>query len=134
MFLIARIKIKKICTYRIILKCVYMAKFTPSEIDRLIGQRIQRRRKELGLTAEKLSEYVDISQPQFSRYERGTNKINVAHLVAIATFLKTPISYFFADCMENFEWNGDEFDQVWASLTHSQKSHFVAFIKDLQNH
>ena len=63
-----------------------MAKFTPSEIDRLIGQRIQKRRKELGLTAEKLSEYVDISQPQFSRYERGTNKINVAHLVAIATF------------------------------------------------
>lgn len=65
-----------------------MAKFVPSDIDRLIGQRIQKRRKELGYTAEKLSEYVDISQPQFSRYERGTNKINVAHLVAIATFLK----------------------------------------------
>ena len=48
-----------------------MAKFVPSEIDRLIGQRIQRRRKELGFTAEKLSECVDISQPQFSRYERG---------------------------------------------------------------
>ena len=113
-------------------KCINMAKFTPSEIDRVIGQRIQKRRKELGLTAEKLSEYVDISQPQFSRYERGTNKINVAHLVAIATFLKTPISYFFADCMDDFEWNGDEVDQVWASLTHSQKSHLVAFIKDLK--
>ncbi len=41
-----------------------------------------------------------MSQPQLSKYERGMNKINVAHLVAIATFLKTPISYFFADCMD----------------------------------
>lgn len=109
-----------------------MAQPLASEIDRLVGQRIQKRRKELGLTAEKLSEYADISQPQFSRYERGTNKINVAHLVAIATFLKTPISYFFADCMDNFEWEGDEVEQVWAGLTPSQKSHFAAFIKDLQ--
>ena len=53
-----------------------MAKFVPTNVDRLIGQRIQRKRKELGYTVEKLSEFVNISQPQFSRYERGTNKIN----------------------------------------------------------
>lgn len=109
-----------------------MAQPLASEIDRLVGQRIQKRRRELGFTAERLSEYVNLTQPQLSRYERGTNKINVAHLVAIATFLKTPISYFFADCMDDFEWNGDEVDQVWASLTPSQKSHFVAFLKELQ--
>lgn len=109
-----------------------MAQPLASEIDRLVGQRIQRKRRELGFTAEKLSEYVNLTQPQLSRYERGTNKINVAHLVAIATFLKTPINYFFMDCMDDFEWNGDEVDQVWASLTPSQKSHFVAFLKELQ--
>lgn len=109
-----------------------MAQPLASEIDRLVGQRIQKRRRELGFTAERLSEYVNLTQPQLSRYERGTNKINVAHLVAIATFLKTPISYFFADCMDDFEWNGDEVDQVWAGLTPSQKSHLVAFIKDLK--
>lgn len=103
-----------------------------SNIDKLIGQRIQKRRKELGYTAEKLSEYVDISQPQFSRYERGTNKINLAHLVAIATFLKTPISYFFADCMDQFEWNNDKLDREWQSLTESQKNLFVAFLNDLR--
>lgn len=92
----------------------------------------QKRRKELGYTAEKLSEHVNLTQPQLSRYERGTNKINVAHLVAIATFLKTPISYFFADCMDSFDWSGDEVDRVWAGLTHSQKSHFAAFLKELQ--
>lgn len=67
---------------------IKMAKFTSTEVDKLIGKKIQQKRKELGYTAEKLSEYVDISQPQLSRYERGTNKINVAHLVAIAIFLK----------------------------------------------
>ena len=103
-----------------------------SEIDRLVGQRIQKKRRELGFTAEKLSEYVNLTQPQLSRYERGTNKINVAHLVAIATFLKTPISYFFADCMENFDWNGDEIDRIWTSLTPSQKHTVVQLIKELR--
>ncbi|OOF52645.1 helix-turn-helix domain-containing protein [Rodentibacter trehalosifermentans] len=107
-----------------------MAKFVPSKIDQLVGQRIQRKRKELGLTAEKLSEYVDISQPQLSRYERGTNKINLTHLVAIATFLKTPMSYFFADCMDNLEWSQDELDRTWLELSQSQKSIVVQLVKE----
>ncbi|QIM62335.1 transcriptional regulator [Pasteurellaceae bacterium Orientalotternb1] len=109
-----------------------MAKFTPTDIDRLIGQRIQQKRREKGYSAERLSEYVDISQPQLSRYERGTNKINVAHLVAIATFLKTPISYFFADCMEGAEWNNDELDRHWQELSYSQKSLLVEFINEIR--
>lgn len=103
-----------------------------SEIDRLVGQRIQQKRREMGYSAERLSEYVDISQPQLSRYERGANKINVAHLVTIATFLKTPISYFFADCMGDFEWNNDELDRYWQDLTLSQKTLLVELLKELQ--
>ena len=109
-----------------------IAQLESTEIDRLIGQRIQQKRKELGYTAERLSEYVDISQPQLSRYERGTNKINMSHLVAIATFLKTPISYFFADCMELAEWNHDELDRYWQELTTPQKTMLVAFLKELK--
>ncbi|MFA9489504.1 MULTISPECIES: helix-turn-helix domain-containing protein [unclassified Mannheimia] len=108
-----------------------MAKFVPTDIDRLIGQRIQQKRREMGYSAERLSEYVDISQPQLSRYERGANKINVAHLVAIATFLKTPISYFFEDCM-SFDWNGDELDRYWQELTQSQKALLVELLKELK--
>ncbi|MCK3654595.1 transcriptional regulator [Pasteurellaceae bacterium Macca] len=110
-----------------------MAKFPSTNIDKLIGQRIQQKRRELGYTAERLSEYVDISQPQLSRYERGTNKINLSHLVAIATFLKTPMSYFFADCMEKFEWNNDELDRHWLTLTDEQKTAFVTFLNTLKN-
>ncbi|MEG9487972.1 helix-turn-helix transcriptional regulator [Mannheimia indoligenes] len=109
-----------------------MAQLISTDIDRLVGQRIQQKRREMGYSAERLSEYVDISQPQLSRYERGANKINVAHLVAIATFLKTPISYFFADCMEGFDWNSDEADRYWQELTQTQKSLFVDFLKEIK--
>lgn len=109
-----------------------MAQLISTEIDRLVGQRIQQKRREMGYSAERLSEYVDISQPQLSRYERGANKINVAHLVAIATFLKTPISYFFADCMEAFDWNSDETDRYWQELTKTQKSLLVEFLKEMK--
>lgn len=110
-----------------------MAQLLATNIDKLIGQRIQQRRRELGYTAEKLSECVDISQPQLSRYERGTNKINMSHLVAIATFLKTPISYFFADCMGQFEWNNDELDRHWQELSASQKTLFIPLLKEFGN-
>ncbi|MDY5107184.1 MAG: helix-turn-helix transcriptional regulator [Actinobacillus minor] len=111
-----------------------MAQPLATEIDRLVGQRIQKKRRELGFTAEKLSEYVNLTQPQLSRYERGTNKINIAHLVAIATFLKTPISYFFADCMEEFGWSNDEMelDRHWQELSASQKTLFIPLLKELR--
>ncbi|RRD90603.1 helix-turn-helix domain-containing protein [Conchiformibius steedae] len=106
-----------------------MAQLTSTEIDVLIGKRIQLKRKESGLSAEKLSELIDISQQQLSRYERGTNKINVAHLVNIANFLKTPISYFFSDCMDHADWNSDEQDIYWQMLTRTQKETFITFLK-----
>ncbi|TNG91214.1 helix-turn-helix transcriptional regulator [Pasteurellaceae bacterium USgator11] len=109
-----------------------MAKLEATEVDRLVGKRIQKKRKEYGYSAEKLSELLDISQQQLSRYERGTNKINVAHLVAIAVFLKTPISYFFADCMSGFDWNNDELDRNWQTLTLPQKTALIAFLETLR--
>lgn len=71
-----------------------MAQLSSDSADKQVGQRIQMRRKELGITAQHLAELVDISHQQLSRYERGTNKINVAHLVNIAITLDTPISWF----------------------------------------
>ncbi|MCC8366610.1 helix-turn-helix transcriptional regulator [Xenorhabdus sp. PB61.4] len=66
----------------------------------LVGQRIQQKRKELGITATALAKQIGISQQQLSRYERGTNRINITHLVAICLELETQISWFFEDCFE----------------------------------
>ncbi|MDY4280589.1 MAG: helix-turn-helix transcriptional regulator, partial [[Pasteurella] mairii] len=70
-----------------------MSKLSVTDVDRFIGKRIQQRRKELGLTASALSEQIGIAQQQLSRYERGDNKINVSHLVEIATALDTSIGW-----------------------------------------
>ncbi|MBD2812423.1 helix-turn-helix transcriptional regulator [Xenorhabdus sp. Vera] len=67
----------------------------------LVGERIQTKRKELGITATALAKQIGISQQQLSRYERGTNRINIVHLVDIAEILDTPISWFFDFCRKS---------------------------------
>lgn len=110
-----------------------MAQLQADAIDKMIGKRIQLKRKEHHYSADKLSELIGISQQQLSRYERGTNKINLTHLVNIANFLETPISWFFLDCVEQKEINiMNETEQHWNSLSDYQKESFVAFLKTLK--
>ncbi|MEB7712781.1 helix-turn-helix domain-containing protein [Kluyvera cryocrescens] len=123
-----------------------MAKLASDGTDHLIGKRIQMRRKEVGLTAQELSELIDISQQQLSRYERGTNKINVSHLVRLSIALKTPISWFFIDCFpedftpqtnpSNFVPVKDSdlksrFDFVWNKLSSRQRQALISFMDDV---
>ncbi|WP_375341676.1 helix-turn-helix domain-containing protein [Leclercia adecarboxylata] len=97
------------------------------------------------MTALQLAEYADISQQQLSRYERGTNKINVAHLVNIAFKTNTSISWFFIDCFdENSSGNNKQpefvpvkdivlknrLEQVWPRLTHVQRRVLIMFLDE----
>lgn len=122
-----------------------MAQLSSESTDKQVGQRIQMRRKELGMTAQHLAELVDISHQQLSRYERGTNKINVAHLVNIAIKLNTPISWFFIDCFSTLENESKEqldfvplkdtdlknrFDQIWPRLTHEQRRVLIMLLDE----
>lgn len=54
-----------------------------------IGERIRIRRKELGLSQEKLAEYADISVTHMSHIETGNTKLSLPVLVRIATALNT---------------------------------------------
>ncbi|NUF26626.1 Transcriptional regulator, contains XRE-family HTH domain [Gilliamella bombicola] len=74
-----------------------MVKLAASNTDKIVGKRIQLRRKEMDLTVAQLSEKINLSPQQLARYERGENKINFDHFVKIAEHLKTPISWFFID-------------------------------------
>ncbi|CDL86702.1 helix-turn-helix domain-containing protein [Xenorhabdus cabanillasii] len=84
----------------------------------LIGQRIQTKRKELGITATALAKQIGISQQQLSRYERGTNRINVNHLVAICKILETDVSWFFDECFkeENKEGSVNKLDTQYIPM------------------
>ncbi len=118
-----------------------MKRFIAAEVDLAIGKRIQQRRKEVGFTAENLAEQIGVSQQQFSRYERGATKINVAHLVNIAVILDTPISWFFVDSKaENLTFSDKEqyvpvrndtlklrLDYHWSKLSNEQKRSLISF-------
>lgn len=122
-----------------------MARFLADSVDATIGKRIQQRRKEAAWTAEQLAEQIGVSQQQFSRYERGTTKINVSHLVKIAVVLDTPISWFFADsCADNLNFSAqvhpvpvvdDELkqrlDYQWQQLNKEQKRQLVIFLDSM---
>ncbi|MBD2814620.1 helix-turn-helix transcriptional regulator [Xenorhabdus sp. Flor] len=67
-------------------------------VSMLVGKRIQMKRKELGITAAELADRIGVSHQQLSRYERGTNRISLEHLVVVSITLKTPVSWFLEDC------------------------------------
>lgn len=122
-----------------------MSKLVAAEIDVAVGKRIQQRRKEVGFTAENLAEQIGVSQQQFSRYERGVTKINVAHLASIAVLLDTPISWFFVDSTAEsltFAENGQyvpvrndalkaRLDYHWAKLSSEQKRNLINFLDSI---
>jgi transcriptional regulator with XRE-family HTH domain len=67
----------------------------PSGIDRVVGQRIRWRRRELKLTQERLGELLELTFQQVQKYEKGVNRVSAGRLYEIAGVLGVPISYFF---------------------------------------
>ncbi len=66
------------------------------ELDRHIGERIRKRRTQMGLTQEQLARALHVSYQQIQKYERGTNRIPAVRLHRIARRLGVDIAYFFA--------------------------------------
>lgn len=64
-------------------------------IDIIIGARIRARRKDVGLTQEKLGAETGRSFQQIQKYEKGQDRISAAVLLQIAGVLRVPVSYFF---------------------------------------
>ncbi|HEM8293625.1 helix-turn-helix domain-containing protein [Providencia vermicola] len=60
-----------------------------------VGQRIRILRKKYGMTANELAEQLNVSQQQFSRYERGVNRIDIDSLALLSYFFNVSIHYFF---------------------------------------
>jgi transcriptional regulator with XRE-family HTH domain len=67
----------------------------PSGIDRVVGQRIRWRRRELRLTQEKLGELLNLTFQQVQKYEKGVNRVSAGRLYEISGVLGVPVAYFF---------------------------------------
>ena len=67
----------------------------PNPVDRHVGLRIRFRRKELGISQEKLADSIGLTFQQVQKYERAANRVSASKLWEVARALNTPITYFY---------------------------------------
>jgi transcriptional regulator with XRE-family HTH domain len=65
----------------------------PNPIDRHVGLRIRMRRKELGISQERLAESIGLTFQQVQKYERAANRVSASKLWEMARALNTSIAY-----------------------------------------
>lgn len=90
---------------------------------KLIGKRIQNKRKKIKKTQEELAEYLDVSVGYVSNMERGTTKISLTTLANISDFLGCDVS----DLVSKVSTNGDgylrdELKDIIDSLSNHEKN------------
>jgi transcriptional regulator with XRE-family HTH domain len=67
----------------------------PNPVDRHVGLRIRMRRKELGISQERLAEAIGLTFQQVQKYERAANRVSASKLWEMAQALSTHIGYFY---------------------------------------
>jgi transcriptional regulator with XRE-family HTH domain len=72
----------------------------PNPVDRHVGLRIRMRRKELGMSQERLAEAVGLTFQQIQKYERAANRVSASKLWEIAQALQTNVVHFYDGLME----------------------------------
>ena len=72
-----------------------MSQKSPTSIDKRVGARIRERRLEAGMSQEKLADALGLTFQQVQKYEKGTNRVSVSRLIAIASALGISVDCFF---------------------------------------
>ena len=65
------------------------------ELMLVIGRRLRRRRRSLGMTQQKLADLCAVRPQMIHKYECGANQVSAARLWRLAKALEVPIGYFF---------------------------------------
>jgi transcriptional regulator with XRE-family HTH domain len=60
-----------------------------------VGLRIRLRRKELGISQERLAEAIGLTFQQVQKYERAANRVSASKLWEVSRALTTNIGYFY---------------------------------------
>lgn len=77
-----------------------MTKPPVTDLDKLVGNRLKMLRQQHKLSASALADFLDTSQQQVSRYERGLNRLSGVLLWQLAGYFGVPMSWFFLDLQE----------------------------------
>jgi transcriptional regulator with XRE-family HTH domain len=76
------------------------------EVDVLVGRRLREARLLAGLSQGQLGARIGVTFQAVQKYESGENRLSASRLLAVAEFLRKPVSFFFGDLSEAGE--GDE--------------------------
>jgi transcriptional regulator with XRE-family HTH domain len=90
----------------------------PNPIDRHVGLRIRMRRKELGISQERLAESIGLTFQQVQKYERAANRVSASKLWEMSRALNTNIAYF-------YEGLGDGADVAGSNLPRETLQDFL---------
>ena len=64
-------------------------------IDRQIGERLRKRRIEMGLSQSDIAGHLGLAFQQVQKYERGANRIGAGLLLRLSGILEVPVTYFY---------------------------------------
>lgn len=67
----------------------------PHPVDRHVGFQLRLRRRQLGLSQEKLAEALGLTFQQVQKYERGANRVSASRLWELARALEVSVDWFF---------------------------------------
>jgi transcriptional regulator with XRE-family HTH domain len=67
-----------------------------SFFDRIIGDHLQHRRIELGLSQREVAEAIGVSRQLYARYERGLSRISSETLKKLSKFLRVTLESLYA--------------------------------------
>lgn len=93
-----------------------MIRETPHPIDIHVGRRVRSRRKQLGLSQERLAEALGLTFQQVQKYERGANRVSASKLYGIACELQVPIGYFYEGLDDPSSPGGDAYSRAWSQV------------------
>ena len=78
----------------------------PNPVDRHVGLRIRLRRKELGVSQERLADSIGLTFQQVQKYERAANRISASRLYYMSKVLGVDVPYFYEGYAETGEPSG----------------------------
>lgn len=67
----------------------------PTDIDRIVSDRVRARRVELEMSQPELAERVGVTFQQVQKYENGKNRVSAGRLYELAKAMGVTIQYFF---------------------------------------
>ncbi len=71
-----------------------------SEVDVLVGRRLREARLLAGLSQGQLGARIGVTFQAVQKYESGEHRLSASRLLAVAEFLRQPLSFFFGDLSE----------------------------------